>query len=135
MKKKVVVCYSGTLGLYWARGAAACYPPTVGSGQGSLLCEASLTPFLPLQVQGGPNFRQSPHRPLPNLERAGQHWHTAGPSEEAAPNIHTTLMPPLGLQAHATELGEGKRLRRVFTLDGWIIQIERCCAAVFSVHM
>jgi hypothetical protein len=30
------------------------------------------------------------------------------------PNIHTTLMPPLGLQAHATELGENHWLEKVF---------------------
>jgi hypothetical protein len=31
---------------------------------------------------------------------------STGPSKEPTPNIHTTLMPPHGLQALASELGE-----------------------------
>ena len=99
-----------------AHGAAACDPSTVGSGQWSLLCEASLTPFLPLQARRGHGLRHGTFRPLHNLEWAGQLCDTTGPGLENAPNILTTLMPPLGWQAHATELGESRWLGRVFKL-------------------
>ena len=45
--KKMVVRQGRLRGLLWAKSATARYPSTVGSGQLSLLCEASLTLCLP----------------------------------------------------------------------------------------
>lgn len=59
-KKKMVVCCRGTLGQKRAQGAAACYPSTDGSGQWSLLCEASLTPCLPTSGPERPRLSPKP---------------------------------------------------------------------------
>ena len=90
-------------------------PPLVAGSDRCSVKPASRR-FCQLQVQGGPIFRSSPRRPLPTWNGQASKGTTTGPGPASAPNIHTTLMPPLGLQARATELSESMLRRGTFKL-------------------
>uniref|UniRef100_A0A0E0HU17 Uncharacterized protein n=1 Tax=Oryza nivara TaxID=4536 RepID=A0A0E0HU17_ORYNI len=58
--------------------------------------------------RGAPELSPKPRRPTTQLGTGGPICSTADPGPQPYRNVHTTLMPPLGLQARAAELGESK---------------------------
>jgi hypothetical protein len=108
--KKIMVYYSKLQ----AYNATTYYPSTVENKQCSLLYETSLM-LLPTTL-GLDRIKPTPKPqagPLHNLKWAAQQaQHKSG--KEPTLNIHTTIMPPHGLQALTTELSENWWLVTLF---------------------
>uniref|UniRef100_A0ACD5XHH7 Uncharacterized protein n=1 Tax=Avena sativa TaxID=4498 RepID=A0ACD5XHH7_AVESA len=100
----MVVCYRRTLGQSGPVLQRPVILPPLEAGSERCSVKPASRSACHFRDREANAFASAP-RPTTQLGTGKPAYYSTGPGPKSNPNIHTTLMPPHGLQARATELG------------------------------